>query len=130
MGKRGCKPKPTALKLLAGVQPCRVNGAEPQGPAGIPTPPDYVSGEGLELWGELAPMLARMGVLTLADRHALALLCDSFTRWREFPENVARRSEWRRLLAEFGLTPSSRSSIKVPPAAPADPLADFLKKKA
>lgn len=128
MGKRGTRPKPTALKVLAGTQPCRINGSEPVAPAGIPEPPSYVTGEGLEFWAELAPMLARMGVLTLVDRHGLGLLCDSYARWREIPGEEKRRQEFRRLLAEFGLTPSSRSSVKVPHAPPADPLADFLKK--
>ena len=130
MGKRGTKPKPTALKLLAGAQPCRVNRDEPIAPQGIPEPPAYLDARALEFWGELAPMLGAMRVLTLADRHALALLCDSFSRWREIPGDERRRAEFRRLLAEFGLTPSSRSSIKAPAAPPADPLADFLSRKA
>ena len=130
MGKRGTKPRPTAIRLLTGVQPCRVNGSEPTVPAGVPDPPDYLDAAALELWEELAPILAKMGVLTVADRHALGLLCDSFSRWRDMPENTTRRTEFRRLLAEFGLTPSSRSSIKVPSQPPADPLADFLERKA
>jgi phage terminase small subunit len=129
MGRRGTKPKPTTLKLLAGVHPYRVNGSEPIAPAGIPDPPGYLDGRALELWQELAPMLASMGVLTLADRHALALLCDSYSRWREKPADDRRRTEFRRLLAEFGLTPSSRSSIKVAPAPPEDRLAEFLKQR-
>jgi phage terminase small subunit len=128
MAKRGPKGRPTRLKLLANAQPCRVNGAEPVAPPGLPEPPAYLDGQALDLWHELALLLHGMGVLTLADRHSLGLLCDSYRRWREAPEIQNRREEFRKLLAEFGLTPSSRSAIKLPQKPPADPLADFLGK--
>lgn len=127
MSKRGVKPRPTPLKLLAGVQPCRVNLEEPTAPAGAPEAPGYLRADAraVEFWDEHAPMLAGMGVLTKADRHALALLCDSFSRWQSDRDDHKRREEFRKLLAEFGLTPSSRSGLKVR-EKPRDDLGDFL----
>jgi phage terminase small subunit len=119
------------LKLLAGTRSSRVNADEPTLPTGIPTPPDYVEFDetALGFWEEVAPIVHQMGVLTEADRHALGMLADSFARWRRSPDVQTRRDEFRRLLSEFGLTPSSRSSLKVPAAGTKDELGEFLSKR-
>jgi hypothetical protein len=86
------------------------------------------SAEALEVWRELVPVLHGMGLLTLADRHALGLLADTYRWWRARPDDARRRDAWRRTLGEFGLTPVGRSSLKVD-APGRDPLDDFLGKK-
>src|SRR4051794_28860083 len=113
MARRGPKPQPTALKLLRGTRKDRVNAAAPSLPAGLPDPPEYLDPIALEFWEEHAPTLAAAGVLTVADRHGYAMLCDSFSRWQQAPGDQKRRDELRKLLAEFGLTPSGRSTLKL-----------------
>lgn len=93
-------------------------------------------------------MLDRMGVLTLADGTALELLCSAYadyleasevvrvagttytsttaqgdTMYRPRPEVAMRNDAWNRvakMLAEFGLTPSSRSKVTVDPVTGKD----------
>lgn len=126
---RGRNSKPTALKILEGAQPCRINFDEPKYEPASTDPPDWLDGLALEHWAELAPILARSGVLTIADRAGLAALCDDYQRWRTDPEDFKARDRYRRMLIEFGLTPSSRTRLKAPPEKPQDDLGDFLGQK-
>lgn len=102
---------------------------EPQpGPASL-TPPEWLTAEGSEVWGELAPKLHAEGLLTELDTELFAQACAQLA--------VARRSlgmEGRqalaiadRILARFGMTPSDRTKVSVKKAV-ADPLGDFLSK--
>lgn len=75
MGKRGPAPKPTALKLLEGVRPSRVNDAEPVPSLTAVVPPAWLSEAALAVWGRLAPDLVRRGVLTPWDVDAFANFC-------------------------------------------------------
>jgi P27 family predicted phage terminase small subunit len=146
--KRGPKPQPTALKVLRGTRADRIPEGEPTPPAGMPKPPDYLDKDGRREWRRLAPILHSMDILTLADGAALGLLCDSFVQWRRAAEKItsegptvpaprggvtsspwvriarSARETYLRLLCEFGCTPASRASIKVPP--PADDSKDEL----
>jgi P27 family predicted phage terminase small subunit len=154
MAKRGRIPAPTPLKVLAGTRSDRINADEPKPPEGIPEPPSYLDTEGRAEWGRLAPMLAKMRVLTLADGAALGVLCDAYSRWRNAAQVVkkkgqtitsptgvvkiaphvtiaaAARSEYLRLLVQFGCTPAARSQIRTGGSKPADPLDEFLTKQA
>jgi len=113
--KRGPKPKPTALKVLEGVHPFRINGDEPSFRPGSDAPPDWLAGLALEHWRELAPMLSESRVLSVGDRSGLALLCLLYQQWRDDPSDLKVVNQYVRLSLEFGLTPSSRSRIKVSP---------------
>lgn len=125
--KRGPKPKPTALKILEGVHPFRINGNEPQFGSGDTTPPAWLAPLAREHWEELAPILSRGRVLTEADRSALAVLCDDYSLWRtDRILGHKAKDRYIRMLCEFGLTPSSRSRIKAPPEKPKDELELFL----
>lgn len=129
---RGRKPKPTALKILDGTRDDRINHDEPTLPAGDVEPPDSVDDElgyGVEHWNELAPMLSKAGLLTEGDRPALALLCRAYARLRLDPMDDKANELYRRMLVEFGLTPSSRSRIKASAEKPKDALAEFLASK-
>lgn len=117
---RGRKPKPTALKVLDGDQPCRINYDEPKFPVASSEPPAWLDRHGKEHWGELAPILLDSGVLTAADRCGLAQLCDEYSRIRKDPDDFKARDRYRRLLVEYGLTPSSRSRLKGNKAEPGD----------
>jgi P27 family predicted phage terminase small subunit len=147
--KRGPKPKPTTLKILEGAQKCRINFDEPKVPAATDlSPPDWLDRHGRDHWEELAPVLSRARLLSEADRHALAMLCDDYSTIRnsmdgtdeaasEYKRVVSSlanadkaRDRYRRMLLEFGMTPSSRSRIKAPADGPRDDLESFLEKKA
>lgn len=129
---RGRKPKPTALKVLAGESADRINDREPSIPPGDHEAPAWLGGTARALWGELEPVLSEAGVVSAADRLGLALLCDAYERSRDKDESANQRRHARneliRLMIEFGLTPSSRSKVKAIEKAK-DDLAEFLGKR-
>jgi len=133
---KGRKPKPTALKRLNGNPGKRaLNHAEPQPPPGLPDCPPHLSEVAREEWHRLAQALHDMGVLTIADRAALAAYCQAYGRWVEAeekmkatppmvrtPSGYVQQSPWMsvankqlelmgRYMTELGLTPASRSRI-------------------
>ena len=126
---RGRKPKPTALKLLEGFRRDRINSAEPIVPVGSLDPVDWLDEKARDHWMELAPILQLAGLLTAADRQSLALLCESFSRFRADPTDDKARDLYRRMSIEFGLTPSSRSRLKSTAEKPKDALGEFLTRK-
>jgi P27 family predicted phage terminase small subunit len=137
---RGRKPKPTTLKILDGNPGKRsLNDHEPQVQAEIPECPDFLDDEARAEWFRMAKVLEDMGLLTRADRAALAAYCVAYSRWvaaeaqvrrlgtivksplKNFPMKspyltVADQAleTMRKFMVEFGLTPSSRSRIRVP----------------
>jgi P27 family predicted phage terminase small subunit len=151
---RGRKPAPTALKLLAGAQPCRINRAEPALPAGRPDPPAHLDEAARGKWDEMVATAERMGTLTQAEGEALAIYCQAYSRMRKaekallehglvvdcanggLKSNPALRviesceAVMLRIIAEFGLTPSSRSKVAARDEAPVDALGEFLSKRA
>jgi len=132
---RGRKPKPTALKLLEGTRADRVNQDEPVLPPATIELPEEFEGDrqgtryAREQWERLAPMLLACGVLTVGDRPALALLCLAYASTRVDPDDVKARESYRRMLVEFGLTPSSRSRLRVSTDKPRDQLAVFMARR-
>ena len=78
MGARGPKPKPAALKLLAGnpgkrpVQPHAKTGRVRKG---APARPPELTGEAAAEWERLAPELDSAGLLAVTDRGVLAAYC-------------------------------------------------------
>jgi len=154
MAKRGPKPKPTSIKLLKGTRKDRVNLEEPAKVAGDPICPDHLDGMGKAEFQRLVDLMRSTGVLSKVDGGALALYCQTYSRWVQAEASVsdfgllvatdsgsvkqnpavaiAQQSvkTLHRLLVEFGLTPSSRSRLTVAQAQPADKLEEFLRKKA
>lgn len=119
----------------------RRNG-EPQPPAGKPTKPAWLTGEGAKLWKQVTAQLAQMGTLAKSDAQAIARYCDQVVRWVAAAEFLKKYGETYplkddkgkvrcfqqfpqvgivnklsvsilRLEQEFGLTPSSRARLKV-----------------
>jgi P27 family predicted phage terminase small subunit len=154
----GRPPKPTKLKILQGNPGKRaLPKNEPQPPASDGEAPDWLEGRPREAWDWLAPMLGDMKVLTEADKHALALLCDVYAEYialrrviqnrgrvyttttaqgdtmiRPRPEVAMISDAWRRIhrmMVEFGMTPSARSKVTRLPEEEKDPFADYLKGK-
>ncbi|HEX5106418.1 MAG TPA: phage terminase small subunit P27 family [Pirellulaceae bacterium] len=81
---KGRKPKPTLLKLLDGNPGKRpLNEREPVALQGLPAPPQWLDAEAKAEWERIIPDLAEMGVLSRADRPALAAYCTAWSRWVE-----------------------------------------------
>lgn len=113
---RGDKPKPTALKLLAGNPGKRaLNDREPDSGALDLTPPAELSAEAVTHWNRLVPMLAKTGVLKQSDRDILTLFCEAYVAHlaavRAGKINVGLLGQLRQMLGEMGMTPATRSRI-------------------
>lgn len=155
MGKRGPAPKPTNLKLLQGNPGKRkLNENEPEFEVSedIMKPPSFLSRYAKKEWKRIVPLLKENGLLTNADINALAAYCQSYHRWIEAEKairtygliaetdkgNIIQRPEvgiankameqMIRYAKEFGLTPSSRTSLHAnAPEEQEDPFMEFLK---
>ncbi len=145
MGRRGPAPEPTKLKILKGNPGKRkLNDREPQPDPTMPECPDWLSEDAKQCWDELAPQLDAMGVLTSVDGQALTAYCQTWSRWKaaelfiqkhgetyplkdehgklkylqQFPQvSIARQllQVLNRYQQEFGMTPASRTRIRVDP---------------
>lgn len=147
---RGRKPKPTTLKLVSGNPGKRaVNRDEPRPDPGIPSCPDHVHGAARGEWDRITAELAKMGLLTQPDRAAVAAYCAAYGRWVEAERLVEKCLTYQhgglmkvnpavrvahdamvlmhKYLSEFGLSPASRTRIKVAEAMPRDPMEDYLR---
>lgn len=136
----GPPPKPTAALRLAGSWRAGTRKAEPTLPLRTPNPPPWLPTSALETWNELVATVAPLRVLTEADAIALAQLAAYLTRWKHATAQLDRlgdvlpvkdaagtvigfkRSPYvamqleyglmiRRMMQEFGLTPSARSRL-------------------
>jgi P27 family predicted phage terminase small subunit len=132
----GRKPKPTALKLIQGTyRPDRANPNEPNPRPGIPPCPKFLQGEARKQYNKMAKKLARIGLMTELDDMALSMLCQGWSEYLEATDQVKKSGmlvkspngfpvvnpyltaanqalkKVRSLLAEFGMTPGSRSRI-------------------
>ena len=145
MAVRGRKPKPSALKELQGnpgkrALPARRPRSQVRRRA--PSPPEWLSEDARGEWHRVAKVLISTRVLTETDLMALAAYCDAYARWREARKlledqgltvdtmmggtkvhpawTIANQSmsQMRAFMAEFGMTPSSRSRVHV--EAPAE----------
>lgn len=138
-GQSGRKAKPKVLKELMGTfREDRHNPNEPTLPAleKAPPCPAHLTGEIEKTWQQISELLTTMGVLTEVDLHALEAYCVVYTRWQDaesnlrtygmmlqkggsvFPSPYLRVAEdclkqMRSWMNEFGITPSSRSRVKV-----------------
>jgi len=133
----GRKPKPTNLKLIQGTyRPDRANPSEPKPRAVIPPCPKFLQGEAKKQYQKTAKKLARIGLMTELDDLALSMLCQGWQEYLDNTEQVKKSGilvkspngfpvlnpyliaanqaikKVRSLLAEFGMTPASRSRIQ------------------
>lgn len=129
--------KPTSLHLVngnPGHRPLNQSEPEPDFLADL-TPPPHLSDRSAAVWRELAPMLKRIKVLTVADVIALEMLCDSVSDYRharselgldfvKATRNGYMLSQWlvakqmaskraEAFMSKFGMDPASRSKIMV-----------------
>ena len=149
---KGRKPKPTAIKMLAGNPGKRPLAGEPQPPipAGTPYCPRHLNDEARREWRRIVKILLDLGLYTEVDRAALAMYCQAWGRWVTAERKVQEKGEvlvsdrgglyqnpwlhvanraWeqmRKVLAEFGLTPSSRTRLVARAGEPEPTLAELL----
>ena len=141
------------LKVLAGNPGKRpLNEREPVVPQGVPERPEWLDAEAQAEWDRVTVELQEMGLLSRTDRAALTAYCTAWSRWVEAEAQVKKYGtvvkspekgfpmkspylgiadqaleNMRKLMVEFGLTPSSRSRIRVPAGGDeADELDRFL----
>lgn len=139
---RGRKPKPIAMKKLAGNPGKRPLGDVPQPPVPDYTPyvPRHLNEAAKREWRRMVKLLMELNLYTEVDRAALAMYCQAWGRWVEAERKLAEadnglvliscntgnlyQNPWlhvanraweqmRKILAEFGLTPSSRSRLAI-----------------
>ena len=154
---RGRKPLPTAVKDASGEHknhPSRRNNSEPVAAKGIPPIPESIAADSVasRCWQSVCGTLNDMGILTIADASVMELYCVTYSQWR-WLSNVVKDGNCSiatekgvttlpeanqvhkysatllRLMAELGLTPSSRSRIHATPKEEDDPFTDFLKRR-
>lgn len=150
---RGRKPVPTALKILRGNPGKRALPTQEPTPAPAPiTPPATLKGDALAEWDRIAPLLSAAGLLTQLDPFALTLYCEAYADWSEAKRQIDKfgtvikgakgfpvlspyvgiaAKAWermRKILIEFGMTPSSRARVTTAEQRPtdADPFAEFV----
>ena len=124
---------------------------EPNPEPAIPECPEELSDEAKKEWTRVSAELLPMGLLSRIDRAALAGYCQAWATWLEaqaslreygviikspngYPMpspylSVANKAfeQMRMMLAEFGMSPSSRTRVQaLPPADGDDPFAEFL----
>jgi P27 family predicted phage terminase small subunit len=138
MGKRGPRPKPTALKNLQGTYRAdRAASNEMRPRAGVPVCPAHLDAAARAEWERVVPELERTGVLTVVDGAALEAYCAMYAMAVRFqkiasmapminvpkkglrtnPAVAEARKHWqlvRQLQAEFGMTPAARTRVGAP----------------
>lgn len=93
MAKRGAPADPIPLKILKGNgKGNQANGKPiPTAPAfdrGAPDPPDWLTGEALDLWHRVVPGLDRLDLLKPEDYATLVAYCECWATWREALEQT------------------------------------------
>ena len=143
----GRRPRPTHLKLLEGnpgKRPINEDEPEPEVPAKVPRAPAFLGKEGKAEWRKLVPELMELGLYTSIDRPALTAYCEAWDTWRQAEDHKRKHgvttttpngyevqsayvgiankamAHVRAFLAEFGMSPSSRSRVGVKPKSKDD----------
>lgn len=125
---KGRKPKPTALKVMAGNPGKRpLPKAEPK-VTGIAQRPTWLSKDAAKVWDELAPRTAALGLLSQHDAEQFGMLCTLAAEFRDdgIDMTATRVSRLQSLFAEFGMGPSARTRISATPPATAEDNRQFF----
>lgn len=99
MGKRGCKPKPLAIKRLHGSQRGDDEGyykiPEPIGDGTIPSCPDWLSDPAKKKWFEVIQQLRRISesLLSSVDVQMLARYCVIWELWDKSRRFIEKNGE-------------------------------------
>lgn len=148
---RGRKPKPTKIKQLEGNPGKRaLNKQEPKTKSVIPICPSHLKGAARTEWGTLTKELHALGLISTVDRAALAICCTAWADYVQASNKLVKegaviisdkggmyQNPWvaikkrsmdqvMKFYSEFGMTPSSRSRVKVDIPTEEDEMAGFL----
>lgn len=133
----GRRPLPTNVLKMRGNPGRRpLNENEPRPSKGKPICPSHLDDEAKREWKRTVDILDDMGLMTKADRSALAAYCVAWSRWVEAESKVREfgmiikaprtgtmmhspylsiantaMAQMRQLLIEFGLTPAARTRV-------------------
>ena len=143
---RGRKPVPTEMKELAGNpgrRPLNKNEPKPK-KLTLRRPPDFLNALAKKEWRRMGKRLFEMGLLTELDQTALEMYCVSYSRWVQANAEIEKygavlavkgklkvspwvaiaAASWKevhQMMAEFGMSPSSRSRVQVSKTPPKTP---------
>lgn len=144
MGRRGPRPTPTTTLRLRGSWRADARKSEPKPKLGAPPMPSWLSLEAKAEWKRVVPELKRLGLLTQLDRAALSLYCVAYGRWATAEKELAvlgmvvrtrdgnliqnpylcianrAAKQMSEMLAEFGMSPSSRTRVTATKPTEAD----------
>lgn len=131
----GPTPAPTALKILKGVRPARINYNEPKAKSHSGVLPSgwgaWMSPGAKRFWKRYAPMLSELGVLKETDLPALRMTAELWSKWVRLtnkvnngklePDDELRylrilnnvETQMLRYIQQFGMTASSRGRISI-----------------
>jgi P27 family predicted phage terminase small subunit len=148
---RGRKPKPTEQKKLEGNPGKRaINTKEPKPKVVIPDCPKHLTGEARAEWRRITRQLLKLGIISEIDSASLSSYCTAWATYVKACNKLKRQQEvmisdlggmyqnpWvairnkameqiRQFSSEFGMTPSSRSRIKVDDPGDEDKMAGYL----
>ena len=158
MGRRGPPPTPTHLKVLRGNPRGKpLNDSEPVPAKDDGEPDPLLSGDALAKWVETVPVLRDMGLWSRADRASWVRYCvlyQTFVRNKRMVDEhgdvmhlttqsgapylqvspystqmFAAAKEMLRIEQQFGLTPASRSQVKLAPKVEDDPFESFVARR-
>jgi P27 family predicted phage terminase small subunit len=137
VGRRGPAPSPTALRVLKGDRPYRINRAEPRPRDELPARPGWLSARAADEWDRVLPDLAAMGTAKAVDASGLAAYCEAVALMITLADVLAKSgplivgadggvhknpavaqfrdaaSQVRLWAREFGFTPAARQPLKV-----------------
>jgi P27 family predicted phage terminase small subunit len=133
------------------ARPHRLNENEPKPPLVVPEPPDNLDERAKAKFTQVAEMLARHGIMTELDANAIARFAVVWCRWVDAEAEIKKRGpvvkttgdniiqnpflavankcllQMAQIESEFGLTPSSRSRIRMEVAPDTvDPFEEYL----
>lgn len=148
---RGRKPKPTEQKKLEGNPGKReINNKEPKPEVSVPECPPHLEGEARKEYLRITAELVKLKIISKVDRAALVAYCQAWGDYVRATREVKKEGEvlysdkgnaylnpWKniqtsamdrmlRFSAEFGMTPSSRSRIKVETPTEEDKMTGYL----
>lgn len=151
----GRTPQPSKIRLITGNPGKRpINKQEPQPAEGIPKKPkNFLTEEASAEWDRIVPQLTACGLLTHLDFAALLGYCMTYSDYimatREVqrlgpvitcPNGALQKNPYmaqanaslkllRGFMADFGLSPASRSRVTVAEGSEDDPLKKYSGKK-
>ena len=114
----GNRPKPSELRLLEGNRGHRPIPDNPKSRSTerFPRAPQHLDKIAQREWRLRGPELYGSGRLTILDLPAFEAYCDWYSEWRRAKTITGKKEaahQMRMFMVEFGMTPSSRTKIKI-----------------